>query len=219
MTFFDIVGISVPCRCCFVSDILLALISGGEPLEKKQGTLPFGFSAVTPPAILAMRKSYQLLSTVIYVREVGALITKVLVAIDGSHCSERALDFALDLAEKYTASLLVMNVLQMPVYGSPDDPMSVSAGTVSLTKDLRKVHEDLLAKAVEKATSAKPNLKVTTALREGNPPTQIVNTAAEGGYEVVVLGHSGQGRFREFFLGSTSERVAHLARCVVIIVK
>jgi len=147
------------------------------------------------------------------------LITKVLVAIDGSECSERALDFALDLAEKYSASLLIINVLQMPVYGSPDDPLAVSAGTVSFARDLEKVHERLLAKAAEKAASAKPNVKVTTALREGNPPTQIVDAAAEGNFDVVVLGHSGQGRFREWLLGSTTERVAHLARCIVVIVK
>ena len=147
------------------------------------------------------------------------MITKVLVAIDGSECSERALDFALDLAEKYSASLLIVNVLQMPVYGSPDDPLAVSAGTVAFARDLRKVHEGLLAKAAEKAASVKPSVKMTTALREGNPPTQIVAAAVEGSFDVVVLGHGGQGRLREWFLGSTSERVAHLARCVVIIVK
>jgi nucleotide-binding universal stress UspA family protein len=147
------------------------------------------------------------------------LITKILVAIDGSECSERALDFALDLAEKYSASLLIMNVLQMPVYGSPEEPMAVSAGTVTFAKDLREVHEGLLAKAAERAASAKPNVQVITALREGNPPAQIVAAATEGSFDVVVLGHSGQGRFREWLLGSTTERVAHLARCVVIIVK
>ena len=147
------------------------------------------------------------------------MITKILVAIDGSECSERALDFALDLAEKYSASLLIINVLQMPVYGSPDDPLAVSAGTASFARDLGKIHERLLAKAAEKASSAKPNVKVTTELREGNPPTQIVNAAAEGNFDMVVLGHSGQGRFREWLLGSTTERVAHLARCIVVIVK
>jgi nucleotide-binding universal stress UspA family protein len=65
----------------------------------------------------------------------------------------------------------------------------------------------------------KPNLAVSTELREGNPAAQIVVEASEGKFDVVVLGHGGEGRLRELFLGGTSERVAHLARCAVLIVK
>jgi nucleotide-binding universal stress UspA family protein len=79
------------------------------------------------------------------------LIKKVLVAVDGSENSFRALGFALDLAEKYTASVLIVNVLQFPVvYTSPDDQLVYSGSRAAFIKDLRKIHEETLAKAAER---------------------------------------------------------------------
>ena len=147
------------------------------------------------------------------------MIAKVLVAFDGTKCADKALDFGLDLAERYSASVLILNVLELPVYGSPDDSLSMSAGMAGFVKDLRKSHQDLLSKAAEKAWNLKPNMSVTVELREGNPPAQIVETATQGNFDVIVLGHGSESRFRELFLGGTSERVAHMARCAVLIVK
>jgi nucleotide-binding universal stress UspA family protein len=42
------------------------------------------------------------------------MIKKILVAIDGSEHAEKALDFALDLAERYSAQVTILNVFQMP---------------------------------------------------------------------------------------------------------
>jgi nucleotide-binding universal stress UspA family protein len=64
-----------------------------------------------------------------------------------------------------------------------------------------------------------PNVNVAMELRDGNPPTQIVAVAVEGGFDLVVVGHGGEGRLRELILGGTSERVAHSAKCPVLIVK
>jgi nucleotide-binding universal stress UspA family protein len=88
-----------------------------------------------------------------------------------------------------------------------------------LIKDLRAAHEGFLSKGGEKAALLKPNLKVGTQLMEGNPADQIVEAAKEGGFDLVVVGHGGESRVREMFLGGTSERVAHSASCAVCIVK
>jgi nucleotide-binding universal stress UspA family protein len=147
------------------------------------------------------------------------LISKILIGFDGTKCAERALEFGLDLAEKYSAEVMILNVLELPTYGSPDDPLAMTAGMVGLIKDLRKSHEGVLARGFQKATKTKINIKVATELREGDPSAQIVIAAQEGGFDVIVVGHGGESRIRELFLGGTSERVAHLARCAVIIVK
>jgi nucleotide-binding universal stress UspA family protein len=50
------------------------------------------------------------------------VIKKVVVAVDGSENSLRALGFALDLAEKYAASVLIVNVFQLPaMYTNPEE--------------------------------------------------------------------------------------------------
>jgi nucleotide-binding universal stress UspA family protein len=147
------------------------------------------------------------------------LISKVLVAIDGSECADKALVFALDLADKFSASVLIVNVLELPVFNAPAEPLTTSTNIFGAVKDLRKAHMELLARAEGKAKQLKPNVQVSTELREGNPAAQIVAATSEGGFDVIALGHGGEGRLRELFLGGTSERVAHQARCAVLIVK
>jgi nucleotide-binding universal stress UspA family protein len=148
------------------------------------------------------------------------LIKKVLVAVDGSENSLRALSFALDLAEKYAASVLIVSVFQLPaMYSSPDDPLVYSSSRAAFIKDLRRLHEGNLAKAVDEARRLKPGMEVSAELKEGEPAAQIVEAAKEGGFDVIVVGHQGLGRLSEVFLGGVSERVAHLASCAVVIVK
>jgi nucleotide-binding universal stress UspA family protein len=86
-------------------------------------------------------------------------------------------------------------------------------------KDLRRVHEAVLSKAAERATKLNPALKITAELKEGDAPSQIVETAANGQFDLIVIGHRGDSKIKELFLGSTSERVAHRARCAVLITK
>ena len=149
------------------------------------------------------------------------MIGKVLVAVDGSENSGRALDFALDLAEKYGAAVTVLNVSSSPVMGAvPLEPTSISGeGMIAFAKDLTKIHEEILSKAVAHAKEIKPDVTVSSKVREGDPALEIVAEAREGGFDVVVVGHRGLGRMREVFLGNISEKVTHLASCSVIIVK
>jgi nucleotide-binding universal stress UspA family protein len=152
---------------------------------------------------------------------VHCLIRKVLVAVDGSENSDRALDFALDLAEKYDAALTVLNVSEPPAMGAvPLEPTTISGESmVVFAKDLRKFHEEILSKAVAHAREVKPDVVVSSKLREGDPALEIAAAAKEDGFDVVVVGHRGLGRVREMFLGNISEKVAHLAPCPVIIVR
>jgi nucleotide-binding universal stress UspA family protein len=161
------------------------------------------------------------------------LITKILVAVDGSKYSEKALDYALEIAEKFSASILILNVFQPPPeYGYqptvfPQSPTSGylqesignQSNIASFIKDLQKIHEAILFKAAERAVKLKPSLKITTELKEGKITSQIIETASSGEFDLIVMGHMGEGTINEFFLGSTSEKVAHQAKCAVLIVK
>jgi nucleotide-binding universal stress UspA family protein len=144
-----------------------------------------------------------------------------LVAVDGSENSDRALDFGLDLAEKYGAAVRVLNVIESPAMGAvPLEPTTVSGESMVLfAKDLQRFHEKILGKAVVHAKEVKPNVLVSSRLREGDPALEIVAEAKDVGFDVVVVGHRGLGRVRELFLGNISEKVAHLAPCPVVIVR
>ena len=149
------------------------------------------------------------------------VIRNILVGVDGSENSDRALDFALDLAEKFNASIMILNVSESLAMGAvPGESIAYSGGnTAAFGKDLREIHDEILSRSVARAKAVKPNLVVSSMLKGGDPALEIVNTAKEGGFDVIVVGHRGLGKMEELFLGSISEKVAHLAPCPVIIVK
>lgn len=149
------------------------------------------------------------------------LLRKILVAVDGSENSDNALDFALGLAEKFSSAILILNVSESPVMGVvPQESTSYPVGNMAVfAKDFLKIHEQILSKAVSHAKEAKPDLAISSMLKEGEPALEIVNVAKEGGFDVIVVGHKGMGRVAERFLGAVSEKVAHLATCPVIIVR
>jgi len=151
------------------------------------------------------------------------LVSKVLVAVDGSENSERALNFALNFADKYGASLTMINVTEssaltaMPydMNGYPGNSMA----SASVAQDLRKFHQGILDKAAEHAKTVKPNLPVEVMLKEGNPAAEISSVANECNFDVVIIGHRGIGKVRELFMGSICEKVVHTVNSTIIIVK
>ena len=150
------------------------------------------------------------------------LIRRILVAVDGSENSNKALNFALDMTEKYDATLTILNIFQPPVMGTvPQEPWNISGeDTAAFTKDLERVHQGVLSKAISQSKSFKPNLNVSSKLREGNPAMEIVAEAKEGSFDIVVVGHKGVGQVKELLgLGGISEKVVHSAPCSVVIVR
>jgi len=102
----------------------------------------------------------------------------------------------------------------------PQEPIDYSgSGMVIVAKNFREIHKEILNKAVAHAKIVNAGIAVSTELREGDPATQIVAVAKEGGFDAVVVGHKGVGRVKEMLLGNVSEKVAHLAPCPVIIVR
>lgn len=152
------------------------------------------------------------------------MIKKILVALDGSKPADKALDFALDLGEKYSANIVLLSVVPLvivplgtyPTAGvSPIPPVAMDI----YSKELRVSHEKVLSEALKKAKKIKPNLKVSTKLVEGRPSDKIIETAKEENFDIVVVGSRGLGGIKKLFLGSISDRVANEAACPVLIVK
>lgn len=155
------------------------------------------------------------------------MIKKILVAVDGSEPANKAVDFALGLAEKYSAELMLLNVYQpiTPLFHFPttsvlaSPPIVTPIATAAFSKEMKAQHEKVLSEALKKANKDKPNLKVTTLLSEGRPSDKIIEAADEGKFDIIVMGSRGIGRIKEIFLGSVSDRVADEAKCSVLIVK
>jgi len=156
--------------------------------------------------------------------EEDALIENILVALDGSKAADKALDFALDLAEKYSANVVLLTVVDavpvpLTVYAAPDMQPVAPVFMEKYVEELKTHHEKMLAKALKIAKKRKPSVQISTKLVEGRPAPTIIETAKAGAFDIIVMGSRGLGGIKEFFLGSVSHRVADEAPCPVLIVK
>lgn len=150
------------------------------------------------------------------------MIQKILIAIDGSELAEKALESALDLAEKYSAHLVILNVFHPHIpffYTTPIGNAFPLAGVDEYLKSLEASHKSMLEETLKIAKKRKPNLNISTKLVEGYPASKIVEIAKEENFDLIMLGHRGLSGIREFILGSVSNRVAHDAECPVLIIK
>ena len=145
------------------------------------------------------------------------MLQKILVAVDGSEYSKKALELACALAEKFDSSLHIVHVPQ----GAAADRVMVLGGAAVMIhagrEQLEKAGRTLIEAAREIAEDALPG-KVTTELRGGDPADEIVKSAEENASDCIVMGSRGLGDFGGLMLGSVSHKVNHSAPCTCITV-
>jgi nucleotide-binding universal stress UspA family protein len=135
-------------------------------------------------------------------KEVSSL-SSMLICVDGSERSTKALDFAAKLAEKMDSRITLLNVQEERLHkASPK--VAAELGERILTEALDAIGEQ--------------KLKVDKRLEVGVPSDVIVKVAEKGRYDLVVLGSRGLGRVNRFLLGSVSDDVSQKAKCSVLIV-
>jgi nucleotide-binding universal stress UspA family protein len=141
----------------------------------------------------------------------------VIVGVDDSQASERALDLAAEMAAISDAALHVVHVAHSSF--SPDAQAyveSTSAGT-DHTKTVRADAEATVQRAARRAKDTYANLPIETEVLYGSPGHVLSPLGAHAG--LIVLGTRGHGGFAGLLLGSVSHTVIHEAPCPVMIVR
>lgn len=138
------------------------------------------------------------------------MITKILVAYDGSAQAEKAYDSALDVASKYSAQLSVLAVAR-PL--EPPVAVEFQAVLEHAREYYNQRFEDLRQKA--HAAGISPDFEV----RAGHPAEQITSFALSEGFDLIVMGHRGGSLIHGWMLGSVARRVIAHAHCMVLVVR
>lgn len=138
------------------------------------------------------------------------MISRILVAYDGSDPANKAFLFALDLAKKYQATVAVVAVAKPPDFG---DEVETEAILENSQNHYRKLLEHLKPKAVTEGVNA------TFEVAVGHPAEQIIHHAERTKADLIVMGHRGKGFFERLRLGSVSREVIHYANCAVTVVR
>lgn len=103
------------------------------------------------------------------------MIEKILVPFDHSEHANNALDYALELADRYSASITILHVLSLDRITKFLPPINPIEGSivvepiwlVPLIKEARANNERMLSEALNKAKRVKPDLDISKKLVEG----------------------------------------------------
>ncbi|MEM3673592.1 MAG: universal stress protein [Candidatus Bathyarchaeia archaeon] len=155
------------------------------------------------------------------------MFKKILVPLDGSEHSLRALNVAVQIAKKFGSKITLLHVYSVTVRPAmiPEPtpmlslgiPVMTPAEVSSLIEATRKAGNKILAEGEERAKAE--GVEVETRLEEGHAVQEIIRVSKEGGYDLIVMGAQGISKLREILLGSVSNAVTHHATCPVLIVK
>lgn len=134
-------------------------------------------------------------------------LKKLLVPVDFSACSGKALEYAVALARQFDAELALLHVVH----------------TYTPTAEMGPFDVETVQEAVEQLTAlrdtAPHEFKCHTLVRTGVPDIEIVAVAQEMDIDLIVISTSGRTGLARMLLGSTTELVLRHAHCPVLVVR
>jgi nucleotide-binding universal stress UspA family protein len=143
---------------------------------------------------------------------------KVLIAVDGSPAALQGVEFATRLVRHlperaltllYVRPLHTGALVSLGATGPGDD--------AQLQETVAAAERELLEEAY--SVLAQAGLQAEILVETGQPAPAICNVAADGAYDLIVLGSRGHGELKSLLLGSTSDTVMHSAPCPVLVVR
>ena len=140
------------------------------------------------------------------------MFKKLLVGYDGSKGGMAALRHAAGMAKEFNAQITALWVREpLPRYTDlPGEPEGEAEAGDDYFKE-RQGEVEALAKQL--------GISIACETRRGHPAKVIVRFADEGGYDLVVVGHSDHSELWGRLLGDTADRISDHAHCSVLIVK
>lgn len=137
----------------------------------------------------------------------------ILVPVDFSECSRKALDYAVPFAKQFNAEIILLNVIETV----PPPPMMVVVESEAVTA---KMHEHAARMLADWRNNITAVTNVKAVVRSGMAAHQeIIDAARDNNVDLIIVGTHGRSGFAHLLLGSTAERVVRHAPCPVLIVR
>ena len=140
-------------------------------------------------------------------------LKRILVPIDFSDSSLKALRYAVPFAEKFGATIYLVHVLEPPFLASNIENLGLAIPQRELAQSTR---EKLLSLAAQEIEELVP---VSAEVRTGRAFDQIAAVAKELDVDLIIIATHGYTGLKHILLGSTAERVVRHAPCPVLTVR
>ena len=151
------------------------------------------------------------------------IFSKILIPVDGSTNSMKAIDYAIDLADKYKSELLALHVLYSQSGFAFHKETVAGAITSSSLNDLNldakqeaeKWFEEINKRAEEKKVHIKTEVVFTViSIVEG-----ILTYAEKENINLIIIGSKGKSGWKKLIVGSVASGISAYAHCPILIVK
>jgi universal stress protein A len=143
-------------------------------------------------------------------------IHKILVPVDFSEHSQRALDEAVSLAKHFGAELMLFHCYPLPIPSLG----SVPYGTLAPERYVDAIRNASLQRLTQWRDKARAQgVRAEGEVGAGAPASEIVALADRIGADLIVIGTRGLSGLEHVLLGSVAERTIRIARCPVLTVK
>jgi nucleotide-binding universal stress UspA family protein len=140
-------------------------------------------------------------------------IKKILVPVDFSECSNKAVDFALHLGEKFNAHITLLHIVTLFHEDVNEETRLQDFEKIVQTKEQwinRKLKE-------HHNTADQQKVDVESVLQRGfTPADKILEYIQENNFDLVVMGSHGRTGIKHFLQGSVSEKIVRLSKIPVL---
>lgn len=136
-------------------------------------------------------------------------LKRILVPVDFSPCSRKALQYAIPFVQESGGELFLVHVVE-PYYVTGELGVNFNELQADAEKSAKK-HLEALQKTVKHGCRI--------AVRTGNPAQEIIQEAKASGADMIVISTHGRSGFSHLFMGSVAERVVQHASCPVLVVR
>ena len=143
---------------------------------------------------------------------------KILLAIDGSPCSDAAVAEVARRPWPEGSSVKVLTAIEIPMPPTPEAWAIPLTYFEEMDLALRKQGQNIVDGAIQKLKSNK-TFTADAVLAPGSPRHVILDEAENWGADLIVLGSHGYGALKRFLLGSVSQAVVSHAKCSVEVVR
>ncbi|MGD9047538.1 MAG: universal stress protein [Anaerolineae bacterium] len=143
---------------------------------------------------------------------------RILVPLDGSPFSERALPVATSMAQKYGSEIILLRVLDIPV---PTPPTSHPEVTIGWVREAR-AHAHREAQSYLDAWQQevhRQGIEVHALMRDRSPGEDILQVAGSEKVDLIVMSAHGQGGLARWTFGGVADKVARHSPCPVLLVR
>lgn len=131
---------------------------------------------------------------------------KILVPCDFSDSSVQAFQFALQVAQQSKGEIILLNVVELPGWHDPNYLKDMKASAENSFKEL-------------KSKNVEGGVQVRSLVEHGPTTITINRIAEENKVDLIVMGTHGATGFKEFLVGSNTEKIVRFSKIPVLAVR